>query len=344
MEIPYTVKPRPDTGVYNAKIGIWLFLASEIMLFGALFSSYIILRITAPEGSWLEGVLNVPIGFVNTLVLIASSVTIVMAWASLKMNNYKAFQGYMVFTVLCALTFLCIKSVEYYDKFHHYEMWTNAESNNRFTGHFDKSWLAEQKSAYKSKVAQLNADHQKAFSSWSQSDKSTPAPAAPKFPEITFFTLTTTEIRNLAAFLGTDSVVFEKEAKHAYKYHGMPGEDTHASNDHAAAGAEDHASSASAHDDHSHHESLTISVSEIKRTSAFIPSHSTYFAIYFTLTGLHALHVFGGACVLAYFVICNRKMWKNEPDRLANRIEVGGLFWHFVDLVWIFLFPVLYLL
>ena len=44
MEIPYNVEPRPDTGVYNAKLGIWLFLASEVMFFGALFSSYILLR------------------------------------------------------------------------------------------------------------------------------------------------------------------------------------------------------------------------------------------------------------------------------------------------------------
>lgn len=44
MEIPYTVNARPDTGLYNAKVGIWLFLASEVMLFGGLFSSYVFLR------------------------------------------------------------------------------------------------------------------------------------------------------------------------------------------------------------------------------------------------------------------------------------------------------------
>ena len=45
MNIPYTVEERPDTGLANGKLGIWLFLASEVMLFGALFSTYIILRI-----------------------------------------------------------------------------------------------------------------------------------------------------------------------------------------------------------------------------------------------------------------------------------------------------------
>ncbi len=49
MEIPYTVEARPDTGLNNGKIGIWLFLASEVMLFGALFASYIMLRVGAVE-------------------------------------------------------------------------------------------------------------------------------------------------------------------------------------------------------------------------------------------------------------------------------------------------------
>ena len=83
MDIPYTVQPREDTGLYNAKVGIWLFLASEVMLFGALFSSYILLRVGTPEGFWPQGWLNVPIGTLNTLVLITSSITTVMAWAAM---------------------------------------------------------------------------------------------------------------------------------------------------------------------------------------------------------------------------------------------------------------------
>ena len=50
MEIPYTISARPDTGLWNAKIGIWLFLASEVMLFGGLFSAYIFLRLDARPG------------------------------------------------------------------------------------------------------------------------------------------------------------------------------------------------------------------------------------------------------------------------------------------------------
>jgi heme/copper-type cytochrome/quinol oxidase subunit 3 len=74
------------------------------------------------------------------------------------------------------------------------------------------------------------------------------------------------------------------------------------------------------------------------------PSESTFLAIYFTLTGLHALHILGGVIVNIYFWGPGSKMWETEPERFTNRVEVAGLYWHFVDLVWIFLFPVLYLL
>jgi heme/copper-type cytochrome/quinol oxidase subunit 3 len=196
MEIPYTVTARPDTGLHNAKLGIWLFLASEVMLFGALFSSYILLRVNAdvwPHGSTI---LNVPIATFNTVVLIGSSVTMVMAWASLKLNDFSKYRLYMGLTILAALIFLGVKTFEYNEKF-------------------------------------------------------------------------------------------------------------------------------------SHH---------------LFPSTNTFMAIYFTLTGLHGLHVLGGIVVNSYFWGPGAKMWRTEPERFTNRIEVAGLYWHFVDLVWIFLFPVLYLL
>jgi len=75
-----------------------------------------------------------------------------------------------------------------------------------------------------------------------------------------------------------------------------------------------------------------------------LPSTSTYMAIYFTMTALHALHVIGGVIVIGYLWGPGSKMWLTDPQRFTNRVEVAGLYWHFVDLVWIFLFPTLYLL
>jgi cytochrome c oxidase subunit III len=194
MNIPYTVTERPDTGLTNGKLGIWLFLASEVMLFGALFSTYIILRTGAPE--WPHGELNILLGAINTVILITSSVTMVMAWATLKLKDWAKHRLYLIGTFLLAGVFLVNKYFEYKD-------------------HFDKGET---------------------------------------------------------------------------------------------------------------------------------PAHSTFTAIYFTLTGLHGLHILGGMIVMLYFLGPGAKLWKKNPDQFANRIEYTGLYWHFVDLVWIFLFPILYLL
>jgi len=195
-EIRYIDKPHPVTGVTNSKLGIWCFLASEVMLFGGLFSTYILLRLGA--SSWPSGseVLNVPIGTMNTIILITSSITIVMAWLSLVAKDISRYRLYMAITIILAVTFLCVKGFEYNAKF-------------------------------------------------------------------------------------------------------------------------------------SHH---------------IFPAKSTYYAIYFTLTGLHGLHVLGGVFVNLYFLFPGSKMWETNPDQFTGRIECAGLYWHFVDLVWIFLFPVLYLL
>jgi heme/copper-type cytochrome/quinol oxidase subunit 3 len=78
--------------------------------------------------------------------------------------------------------------------------------------------------------------------------------------------------------------------------------------------------------------------------SAFLPRHSTYFSCYFLITGLHGLHVLAGVIVFTYMLLFGKKLYLRNPEHMANRVEVAGLFWHFVDLVWIFVFPIFYLL
>jgi cytochrome c oxidase subunit 3 len=288
MEIPYVVQAREDTGLYNAKVGIWLFLASEVMLFGALFSSYILLRVGAPEGTWPHGLLNIPIGTFNTAVLITSSVTVVLSWAALKMGNFGRYRITQAITVLCAMGFLGIKTYEYREKFGHYEVWLKNPitikregqdvPTTRLLGHFE-----------------INGEHPK------------------------FWNTRTLETKKI------ESIKFEPDP-----YHYTMSAKEMAQAKRAAQGHE--------------HEPVEIPTANIARLSAFVPAHSPYFAIYFTLTFLHALHVLAGALVIAFIWGPGAKMWRTDPDRYINRVEVSGLFWHFVDLVWIFLFPVLYLL
>ena len=132
MDIPYTVHARPDTGLYNAKIGIWLFLASEVMLFGGLFSAYIFLRVGA-DYPWPVHDLDVTLGFINTVVLIASSVTVVMAWAMLKLRKFGLYRLNMAITVICAGVFMFNKSLEYKAKFAHYAV--KLTDGTMLTGH-----------------------------------------------------------------------------------------------------------------------------------------------------------------------------------------------------------------
>ena len=120
MEIPYTLTARPDTGLYNGKLGIWLFLASEVMLFGALFTAYLFMRIGAEDGTWPQHVLSVPIGLTNTLILIISSITMVWAWVALKERKFNTYRLALFLTILCGLAFLCLKGYEYYTKYEHW--------------------------------------------------------------------------------------------------------------------------------------------------------------------------------------------------------------------------------
>ena len=195
--IPYITEARPDTGLTNGKIGIWCFLASEVMLFGAFFASYIVLRVSSdhwPHG--FEVPLNIPLATVNTVVLISSSVTMVMAWASLLRNDMSKYRLFLGLTVAFGFCFLGIKYVEYSAKFEH----------------------------------------------------------------------------------------------------------------------------------------------------GLLPSKNNFLAIYFIMTGLHGLHVIGGMISNAYFLFAAPSYLEHDRQLLINRVENSGLFWHFVDLVWIFLFPILYLL
>src|SRR5580704_1871455 len=122
MDIPYTVENRPDTGIYNAKLGIWLFLASEVMLFGGLFSAYVLLRTGAEPGMWPHGWLDVRLGTINTILLALSAITTLLAWAACKVREFGKFKFFHGCTILLALAFLCIKSYEYHDKWIHYEV------------------------------------------------------------------------------------------------------------------------------------------------------------------------------------------------------------------------------
>jgi heme/copper-type cytochrome/quinol oxidase subunit 3 len=182
---PYAVVPV-------GKLGVWWFLASEITVFGGLIACYILVRLGATGWSEAAANLNFTLGLVNTLVLLTSSMTMVLAFAALESRRPRSSTAFLGLTALLGLAFLVVKAIEY------------------------------------------------------------------------------------------------------------SGEIAH----------------------------------------GFTPRSGIFWSFYYAMTGLHALHVFAGLVVNA---ILFGRAATGRLAAAAHRVELAGLYWHFVDIVWIFLFPLLYL-
>ena len=180
---------RSATGIPTGRLAIWWVLASEVVIFGGLIGSYLLHRLGHPEWADAAAVTNTTIGAINTFVLLTSSFTAVLAHQAAEKGDGKTAAKYLLFTIGGALTFVCIKS---------YEWWS--------------------------------------------------------------------------------------EISHGYT----------------------------------------------------IASH-TFWSFYYTMAGLHALHVIAGAIIMGVVALDAFR------GRELHRVELIGIYWHFVDVVWIFLFPLLYI-
>jgi heme/copper-type cytochrome/quinol oxidase subunit 3 len=113
------VAAEPGAGVYNEKLGMWVFLGSEVMFFTALIGAYIILRVAHPEAWTAPGqTLNVPVTAVNTFLLICSSVTMVKAFAAAQHGHQRQLRLWLLATVLIGATFVGVQAYEYTELVH----------------------------------------------------------------------------------------------------------------------------------------------------------------------------------------------------------------------------------
>lgn len=105
------------TGIPSGRLGMWTFLASEVMLFGSFISSYIVLRIGSPNfGAPAAELMGLPLASLNTFLLLLSSVTMAFAVKGIRKNNVKQYAGGLVVTSLLGLSFIAIKLYEYHHK------------------------------------------------------------------------------------------------------------------------------------------------------------------------------------------------------------------------------------
>ncbi|HWB58253.1 MAG TPA: cytochrome c oxidase subunit 3 [Chthoniobacteraceae bacterium] len=365
MEIAYVVKPRPDTGLWNAKIAIWLFLASEVMLFGGLFSGYVFLRINAQPGMWPHDLMDVRMGTINTMLLIASSITAVFAWAAVKMRKFGEYRLWLGITILLGLTFLCIKiGFEYNKKFHHFGVFIKQDATSKYEPNLGNIYLAKKDLPPRYEISgdleKITIDRNDADATVldplvkSLISKSKDKPESDKEYEPTTLGLQTVPITDPSdyyALLKVPGSVTNTEEKDPTKWvrksdgvlpvaytiemDAVNADPTNPANDRPHLTGRKPVEG----------KKITVNANDVDYASYMTPDHSTFLGIYYLVTILHALHIVGGLIVFTYFFLPKgASLYKTDPEHFANRIETSCIYWHFVDLVWMFAFPIFYLL
>ena len=269
----------------SAKLGMWLFLATEILLFGGLFVAYAIYRANHPEiFSWAHHLLDTKLGAINTVVLLTSSLT--MAWGvrAAQLGQRKLLIILLCLTLLGGFGFLGIKYVEYASKYKHGLLWGKAFEP-------DQHYIAEHFGLPASEAPEAQASGAKEGHS-AEAPETEGAPTAP--------------------VESGDPEQFQIERSKI------------------GDGASGPAGRA-APDSHAGHEVLP------QPQNVHI-----FFSIYFLMTGLHGIHVILGMAVIAWLL--RRAVRGDFSPSYFTPVDLGGLYWHLVDIIWIFLFPLFYLI
>jgi cytochrome c oxidase subunit III len=245
--------------------GMWVFLLTEIMMFGGLFAAYLIYRISYYP-AFVAGSTSISVswGFANTLVLLASSFTMAMAvWAAQTGRTRKQQMAWVLATMVFGAAFLGVKAKEYYDKY----------DECHIPGHVIG----------------------KGFNTWGGCEANNP------------------KLGNIAEEIQQKARDDNEEILKDAKAKGTPADKVQ----------------------------LVPVPSEISAQQTAKQSE-IFFSFYFAMTGLHAFHMVIGLGLLTWLLVkAGRGQFSPE---YYTPMELGGLYWHFVDIVWIFLFPLLYLI
>jgi len=320
---------QPALPITNGKTFMWLFLSTEIMFFAALIGTYIVLRFGAISWPSTHDVHLVEIwGFTNTFVLICSSVTVVLCLEAAKRDDAAGAKGWMILTLLLGCVFLGIKLYEYESKFSHGIYPTRSQG-----GIFEKpdvyyvqavrKRLTEMKLGLENKPDRTEEDNARLTVVDDILRQVVRAEVAvrdhPDSPEGRIL------IHRLA------DAIYPRESVHLQS--GSPPQASAETSPfrlvHVTGEGETHLVPGHLEGLNDRHPWLRLPI--------MIPGGNMWASTYFLLTGFHAIHVIVGLIAFAFLLVM--RLGKTT----AGTIENVGLYWHFVDLVWIFLFPLLYL-
>jgi cytochrome c oxidase subunit 3 len=256
-----------DQQYQSAKLGMWVFLATEILFFGGLFCAYAVYRANHPE-IFVFGhhFLDKSLGALNTVILICSSFTIAWAVRAAQLKQIRLLKILLALTLACAAGFLTVKYIEYSHKWHLGLLWARQYSPE--VHHGDNEDQAEETGAATPASGETAESSPDAIQGLERS----------KIPQ---------------AASGPAGLAVTEES---------PGEEI---------------------------------IAEPKNAQV-------YFSIYFLLTGLHGIHVLGGMGAMVWLLSLARRGAFDAGH--FTKVDMVALYWHLVDLIWIYLFLLLYLI
>ena len=292
------------TQQYEASgFGMWVFLVQEVMFFGGLFIAYLVYRHKYFDAfGTASATLRIWLGTVNTIVLIASSLTMAFAVNMASTGKRKATTFFLLATMALGFVFLGIKAVEYSEKFEKREV-----PGPNFCFHAsggECAGVAEREDEPDTLAGTMHIVGRYITGGWGSGGQ----------PE---------HLASLGEHTGVNEPTGNASSMTSSR------EDI---------GKTENAAGASG----AGLEAVIDPNEGVSERARSMPGSEIYFSLYFAMTGMHALHMIIGVGVLCWLIFW---AWKGlYTAEYFTPVENFGLYWHFVDIIWIYLFPLLYLI
>lgn len=340
----------------SGKLGMWIFLVTEILFFSGLFCAYAVLRSNHPDVFiYASHYLDKYLGGLNTIVLLFSSLTIAWAVRCAQLGQQKGLVAMLGVTLACAALFLGVKTFEYTEKAHKRLMWAGAYIESKDIG---KNLGTTEKPG----------EHLFLLGKEPEPAESYHERVAASLVKIQWFWAFTCLIP--AVIIGAGYVVKRRHVR-TIGYcvlvsilSIMAGifmsveinKVIHPHTDKSHAKAESPEEEKLLADAHTQHvqvagdivdpmlgEETSNAIPEGMKTSTERPKNANlFFSIYYFMTGLHAFHIVCGMIAISWLLV--RAVEGHFRPDYFGPVDFVALYWHIVDLIWIYLFPLLYLI
>lgn len=331
----------------NSKLCMWLFLGTEIMFFTAFIGSYLVLRMGSP--GWPSDPADTHIvlwaGGLNTFVLILSSYFVVVAHEAMTESNYRKAWTFLARTLALSVVFLGIKGYEYWGKFDHDILPGHvAESEDQAASKLEHELIVARES-FLNDLVPLHDVSVKQREGWVGNLDSFSAAIAAEGDDSqketmqSIFDALKSRTDDLAAFQTfstavttyRDSLRKGEVELYAHAAESVEGE-------HGEAGHHNYGEKVQTVLDAARTESVAGFSGGVHDPHPMVYGN-VFASCYFIMTGFHAIHVLVGMILFSIVLLQGSRL----DGRWVDFVENSGLYWHFVDLVWIFLFPLIYI-